>query len=345
MQDEYKSLMNNNTWCLIQAPSDTHILRGRWVYIVKRGPAEEVTRYKARWVIRGFEQQKGRDYHNTFVSVIKPMSYKAIFALTAALNWNVKQINVKTAFLYDNVQETIYVWQPDDFNKNDIKVCKLNKTLYKLKQSLRIWYQHFSKYIKKLELILIESNESVFMNVKKNITVALYVNDILIIDLSKIGIQRIKKTLNDKFHMFDLGPCAYYLDMTVKRDRVVDILRLGQAVYVTRFLKHFNCWSLNSVFTSLEISRKLQPAREGYIAPKKLCENYQFVVRSLIYIILKTRSDIVYAVSLISRYSVNSTQTHWNAVIRIFRYLRGTMHYELVYKGSLQALTGYTDFD
>ena len=151
-----------------------------------------------------------------------------------------KQINVKIVFLYDNVQETIYIRQLDDFSKDDIKVYKLNKALYELKQFLRIWYQYFSKYIKKLELILIESNESVFMNVKKNITIALYMNNILIIDLSKIGIQRIKKTLNNKFHMFDLRPYVYYLDMIVKRDRVVDILRLRQAVYVTRFLKHFN---------------------------------------------------------------------------------------------------------
>ena len=148
------------------------------------------------------------------------------------------------------------------------------------------------------------------MNVKKNIIIALYVNDVLITDLSKIGIQRIKKTLNDKFHMFDLRPYVYYLDMIVKRDRIVDILRLGQAVYVTRFLKHFNCWSLNSAFTPLKTSRKLQSAKEGYIALRKLCENYQFVVKSLMYIMLETRSDIVYAVSLVSRYSVNSTQTH-----------------------------------
>ena len=105
---------------------------------MKRGPAEEVTRYKARWVVRGFEQQEGRDYHDTFASVVKPMSYKAIFALTAALDWDVKQMDVKTAFLYDNVQETIYVRQPDDFSKNDIKVYKLNKILYEFKQSLRI---------------------------------------------------------------------------------------------------------------------------------------------------------------------------------------------------------------
>ena len=128
--------------------------------------------------------------------------------------------------------------------------------------------------MKKLELISIESNESVFMNVKENITIVLYMNDILITDLSKIDIQRIKKALNGKFHMFDLGSCVYYLDMIVKRDRVVDILRLGQAVYVTRFLKHFNYWSLNSVFTLLKTSRKLQSTKESYVAPRKLCENY-----------------------------------------------------------------------
>ena len=78
------------------------------------------------------------------------------------------------------------------------------------------------------------------MNVKKSIIIILYINDILIIDLSKIDIQRIKKALNNKFYMFDLRPCVYYLDIIVKRDRIVDILRLRQVVYVTRFLKHFN---------------------------------------------------------------------------------------------------------
>lgn len=105
---------------------------------MKRGPQGEIARYKARWVIRGFEQQEGRDYHDTFASVIKPINYKAIFTLAAAINWDLKQINVKTAFLYNNVQKDIYVQQPDEFNINSSKVCKLNKALYGLKQSPRI---------------------------------------------------------------------------------------------------------------------------------------------------------------------------------------------------------------
>ncbi len=338
MGDEYKSLMDNNTWCLVQAPPGAHVLRGRWVYTVKRGPAGEVTRYKARWVVRGFEQQEGRDYHDTFASVVKPMSYKAIFALAAALDWDVEQMDVKTAFLYGNVQEEIYVQQPDGFSKDRTKVCKLNKALYGLKQSPRIWYQHFSEYMKELGLVPIESDESVFMDAKEGTIVALYVDDVLITGPNKAGIQRVKKALNSKFHMSDLGPCAYYLGMTVKRDRAAGTLRLGQAAYVTRFLKHFNCWNLNPASTPLETSRKLQPAEEGYVAPRKLREDYQSAVGSLMYAMLGTRPDIAYAVSLVSRYSANPTQAHWNAVIRIFRYLRGTVHYELVYKGSSKSL-------
>ena len=345
MKEEMKSLEDNNTWCLVQAPPGAHVLRGRWVYVMKRGPQGEITRYKARWVVRGFEQQEGRDYHDTFASVVKPMSYKAIFALAAAMDWDLEQMDVKTAFLYGNVQEDIYVQQPDGFNKDSSKVCKLNKALYGLKQSPRIWYQHFSEYMKELGLHPIESDESVFMDPKTGTIVALYVDDVLITGPNKAGIKRVKKGLNAKFHMSDLGPCAYYLGMTVKRDRQAGTIRLGQAAYVTRFLNHFNCWNLTPASTPLETSRKLQPAEEGYVAPRKLREDYQSAVGSLMYAMLGTRPDIAYAVSLVSRYAANPTPAHWNAVVRIFRYLRGTVHYELVYKGSLKDLCGYTDSD
>lgn len=109
MQNEVDSLTTNKTWTLVDLPSNTHILRGRWVYKLKRGPAEEIVRHKARWVVRGFEQREGIDFNETFASVVKPMSYKAIFALTAALNWKLEQMDVKTAFLYNDVEETVYV--------------------------------------------------------------------------------------------------------------------------------------------------------------------------------------------------------------------------------------------
>ena len=90
-------------------PSNIYALGGRWVYKIKRGPQGEVVRYKARWVIRGFKQREGINFNKTFASVVKPISYKAIFALAVALDWELEQMDVKTAFLYGNVEETISV--------------------------------------------------------------------------------------------------------------------------------------------------------------------------------------------------------------------------------------------
>jgi hypothetical protein len=112
MQDEYGSLVKNDTWEPMETPSDREPLSGKWVFKIKRGAWGEILRYKARWVIRGFEQREGIDLHETFASVVKPMSYKAIFALAAAYDWEIEQMDVKTAFLYGEIDTEIYVQLP-----------------------------------------------------------------------------------------------------------------------------------------------------------------------------------------------------------------------------------------
>jgi hypothetical protein len=93
----------------MDVPSNRGALSGKWIFKIKRGAAGEILRYKARWVIRGFEQREGIDFHETFASVVKPMSYKAIFALAAAYDWEIEQMDVKTAFLYGAIDADIYV--------------------------------------------------------------------------------------------------------------------------------------------------------------------------------------------------------------------------------------------
>ena len=102
-------MISNDTWILTQLPVGRNAIDGKWVYKVKRGPQGEVLWYKARWVVRGFQQREGIDYPETFALVVKPMSYKAIFALVAAKNWEVHQMNVKTAFLYGLIEREVYV--------------------------------------------------------------------------------------------------------------------------------------------------------------------------------------------------------------------------------------------
>ena len=148
------------------------------------------------------------------------------------------------------------------------------------------------------------------MDLKKRIIVTLYVDDVLIINRNKAVIKRIKDALNAKFHMSNLRSYAFYLNMIVRRDRRNGIIRLEQKIYITRFLNHFKCWNLIFVNTSLETNRRLTLIEKNYVVLKKLREEYQFVISSLIYVMLKTRFDIAYAISLINRYSINPTSTH-----------------------------------
>ena len=145
--------------------------------------------------------------------------------------------------------------------------------------------------------------------------------------------------------MSDLGPCSYYLGMTVTGDRTNRTLRLGQSAYIERFLKHHGMWESKPQSTSMETTSRLTPAEEGYTASKDLLKTYQSAVGSLIYAMLGTRPNIAFAVSVVSRYASNPTDTHHSAVKRIFRYLRVTVQWHLTYKGLLEDLVGYTDFD
>ena len=86
IQEEFNSLKDNKTWELVDRPTDQRVLQGKWIYRHKRGPNGEIIRYKARWVIRGDQQKEGIDYTETFATVVKPMSYKLIFAIAAALD-------------------------------------------------------------------------------------------------------------------------------------------------------------------------------------------------------------------------------------------------------------------
>ena len=194
-------------------------------------------------------------------------------------------------------------------------------------------------------LVPIDTDFSVFIDPKSGTIVARYMDDILITGPSRADIQRIKDTLHAKFKMSDLGPCSYYLGMTVTRDRSNRTLRLGQSAYIERFLKHHGMWESKPQSTPIETTSRLTPAEEGYTASKDLLKPYQSAVGSLMYAMLGTRPDIAFAVSVVSRYASNPTDTHHSAVKRIFRYLRATVQWHLTYKGPLEDLVGYTDSD
>ena len=340
MNEELKSLAENDTWLLVPRPPHRKVLGGKWVYKLKRGPGGEIQRYKARWVVRGFEQRYGIDFNETFAAVVKPMTYKALFAIAAREDWEIEQLDVKTAFLYGYLDEEVYVEMPAG-HEEEGKVCKLNKALYGLKQAPRVWFKTLTEFLQSLGYHAIPEDPSVYRNKDNGTYVAIYVDDLLIFGPNKPAIATLKKNLSDRFHMSDLGPVAYYLGLEVHRDRTNRTIRLSQKTYLDKILLDLNMRDLRGTQLPMDPNLVLEPAPEGYLAVESLKQRYQSAVGSLMYLMLGTRPDIAFAVSQVSRFAANPTDDHWTAVQRIFRYLKQNSTLGLTY--GTEELLGYTD--
>ncbi|KAF4458829.1 Gag-Pol poly [Fusarium albosuccineum] len=313
MEDELHSLDENSVWDLVYTPKACNPLQGKWEYKLKRGSEGEILRHKSRLVVRGFEQCEGISYHETFAFVVKPMSYKAIFAIAAALDVEIEQIDVKTAFLYRDVDEEIY----------------LKKALYGVEQAPRIWYQ--TDFLSTLDFQPLGSDVGVF--IRDSMFIAVYVDDLLIVRASKAEIQKVKDALSKKFHMTDLGPCRFYLGMAAERHRQGQKLFLSRKTYLGKIIREVGMHESTPFATPVATDARLEAAPEGHEATKFDQLWYARAIESLMYAMLGTRPDIAFAVSLCSRSLGNPTQQHIKAVRRIFKYLEGIIDYKLCYCG------------
>ena len=150
MDEEMQSLVKNHTWKLARLPKGKKPIGCKWVYAQKEGfPSKNDVRYKARLVAKGYAQKEGIDYNEVFSPVVKHSSIRILLALVAQFDMELVQLDVKTAFLHGDLEEEIYITQPDGFKVagKENWVCKLNKSLYGLKQSPRQWYKRFDQFM------------------------------------------------------------------------------------------------------------------------------------------------------------------------------------------------------
>ncbi|XP_068317132.1 uncharacterized mitochondrial protein AtMg00820-like [Pyrus communis] len=112
MQEEFDALKAQGTWRLVPLPSNIEVIGSKWVYKIKRNSDGTISRYKARLVAQGFSQKDGLDYSQTFSPVVRHTTVRIILALAAQLNWNLRQLDVKNAFLHGDLEEEVYLKQP-----------------------------------------------------------------------------------------------------------------------------------------------------------------------------------------------------------------------------------------
>ncbi|KAK8662705.1 hypothetical protein V6N13_024596 [Hibiscus sabdariffa] len=351
MRSEMDSMSDNQVWTLVEPPEGIKPIGCKWVFKKKTDMDGNVQTYKGRLVAKGFQQIHGIDYDETFSPVAMIKSIRILLAVAAFHDYEIWQMDVKTAFLNGNLEEDVYMTQPEGFvaPENARKVCKLQRSIYGLKQASRSWNLRFNEAIQEFGFIRNEDEPCVYKKFSGSIVsfLVLYVDDILIIGNDIPTLQSIKTWLSSCFSMKDLGDAAYILGVKIYRDRSRRLLGLSQSTYIDKVLKRF----------SMEESKRgFLPMRHGISLSKEMCPStpqerermsqipYASAIGSIMYAMICTRPDLSYALSMTSRYQANPGEGHWTAVKNILKYLRRTKDVFLVYGGEEELrIKGYTD--
>nr|CAN79780.1 hypothetical protein VITISV_041885 [Vitis vinifera] len=292
-------------------PRDVEPISCKWVYKIKRRTDGSIERHKARLVARGFSQQYGLDYDETFSPVAKLTTIRVLLALAANKDWD--------------------LWQMD-----------LRKALYGLKQAPRAWYGKIAEFLTQSEYLVTPADSSLFVkaNGGKLAIVLVYVDDLIITGDDVEEICRTKENLSVRFEMKELGQLKHFLGLEV--DRTHEGIFLCQQKYAKDLLKKFGMLECKSISTPMEPNAKMCE-HEG--KDLKDATMYRQLVGSLLYLTL-TRPDISYAVGVMSRYMQNPKKSHLEAIRQILRHVKGTIDYGLLYKkGEDCKLVGYCDAD
>src|SRR4051812_18577006 len=353
MQEEMQSHDKNGTWDIVCLPKQKKPVRCKWIFKRKEGLSpNEPPRYKARLVAKGFSQIPGVDYNDVFSPVVKHSSIRTFFGIVAMHNLELEQLDVKTAFLHGELDEEIYMEQPEGFIEpgKEAFVCKLKKSLYGLKQSPRQWYKRFDSFMMLNEFKRSDFDSCVYIKFVDGspIYLLLYVDDMLISAKSKKQITALKAQLSSEFDMKDLGAAKKILGMEISRDRDSGLLFLSQQNYIQKVLHRFNMHDAKSVNTPIATHFKLSSndcpsTDEDYEYMSRV--PYSSVVGSLMYAMVCSRPDLSFAMSLVGRFMANPGKEHWKVVQWIFRYLRGTSGAYLKFGRTNEGFVGYVDSD
>jgi histone deacetylase 1/2 len=346
MQEEYNALMENKTWHLVPPSSTRNLIDCKWVYRVKKNADGTVDRYKARLVAKGFKQRYGIDYEDTFSPVVKAATIRLVLTVAVSRGWSLRQLDVKNAFLHGVLEEEVYMKQPPGFENSQTPhfICKLDKALYGLKQAPRAWFSRLSNKLYSLGFVPSKADTSLFLFNKSGIIiyVLIYVDDIIVTSSSDKAIGALLHDLRDDFALKDLGPLHFFLGIEVKQ--TYDGLRLTQEKYAADILTKVGMLQCTTAPTPLSSSETLSLVQGDPLGPEDSTQ-YRSIVGALQYLTL-TRPDISFSVNKVCQFLHAPTTSHWSAVKRILRYIRGTLKVGLTFRRSSSLLlSAFSDAD
>ncbi|GJS43487.1 retrovirus-related pol polyprotein from transposon TNT 1-94 [Tanacetum coccineum] len=322
MQEELNQFIANDVWELVPQPKNMEIIGTKWVFRNKLDENGVVSRNKARLVAQGYNQQEGIDYDETYAPVARLESIRILLAYVCALDFKLFQMDVKSAFLNGFINE--------------------EKALYGLKQAPKAWYDRLKAFLIKHEYKMGMVDNTLFTKKKSSniIIVQIYVDDIIFGSTCQDMCDEFAKIMHDEFEMSMMGELNFFLGLQIKQ--MEDDIFFNQSKYIKEMLNKFGLEDSKPMKTPRSSDTKLTKDEE--------CESvdstkYPGMIGSLLYL-TASRPDIMFNVCLCARLQEAPKTSHLEAVKRIFRYIKGTMHLGLWYpKGTGIETVVYVDYD
>jgi hypothetical protein len=352
MKDEWQSLLENVTFDFAiddglppeKRPNQKEI-GSKWVFRTKIGPDNSI-RYKARLVIKGYEQVQGIDFGETYAPVSKLSTLRLLLAMSAQRGWKIDHMDVKTAFLNPKIdRDNVFMNLPEGIESIDSTLSRsvtvrLRKALYGLKQAPKLWHDNINEFL--LSLRFKNSTTDPNLYVKDRVLLLLYVDDILIVHIDQKSGDEVKKHLSSRYQMTDLGEAPKFLGLEI--GRTADGITLGQEDYINTIVRRFQLQNARDAVSPMDPHVDLDNpnCEDKQIKDQTL---YQSMVGSLMYAALGTRPDISFCVAVLSKYSAQPLQMHFTAAKRALRYLKKTSKYVLHFPSSNGTIHGFTDSD
>ena len=324
MQDEIQSLKENETWKLVELPPGRKAIGSKWIFKTKTDEKGQVTKYKARLVAKGYNQKNLEDLE-TFSPVVKKETLRAFIAAAAYDNMKINHLDIKTAFLYGKITDEVYMVQPEEFEEGN-KVCKLEKCIYGLKQSSRIFNLDLEEKLLKMGFQASKADSCLFTKCRngKSINCIVYVDDILVSARSDQEIQNFVTDLKRSYTITDLGEVKYYLGIEIRKFE--GNFYLCQKKQIEELVKDFNLEDAKPTYTPMETNYY---NLEGEDDKLETNEKFRSAIGKLLYISNATRPDISASTHILSRRCENPRQRDWTAVKRVIRYLKTTKDIQL----------------
>ena len=315
--EEWQQLQHRQTFTTVTPPAHANVISSKFVLRIKRKPDGSVDKYKARLVARGFTQQQGVDYDQTFGPVAILASVRFVIALACTMHWTLATIDFTGAYLNANIDAEIYMSPPPGTNLVPAgQVCKLHKSIYGLKQSAFLWHAMLHDTFVDLGFTASAKDACVFYNASKTLVATVYVDDVLL-GGSSTNINTVIAQIRERFEITAELPATAFLGMAISMSN--DTMSLTMPGYVDRALAHYGM---------SEAAPSLTPLPSGLVidtpSPPISATVFKSFIGTTQYLALHTRPDIAYAINLLSQQQANPTEYHWALGKHVLRYLKGT---------------------